>query len=104
MVIEIDDIIYSVCVADGGESNTYGFIQPDTQKIYLNNSRTKRQMERTLAHEILHAIVGQARLRGDESIIVGGDDEKLVQRMEKIFWRFLRDNGFDFDKYIGENK
>ena len=90
---------YSVIIRQPESDSCRGTQSSSRLQLIIDPTVPTEVQESTLSHEILHAIITDSGACKEME-----DQEKVVVIMENVFWRFLKDNGFDFDKYLGEEK
>ena len=90
---------YSVVIRQPDDNSLIGLQMGSRLQLVIDPTPPREVQESTLAHEILHAIITDSGAYQEMA-----DQEKVVVIMENVFYRFLKDNGFDFEPYLKEEK
>lgn len=80
-----------------------GRVDYDERWITINGRYCQEERNRSFAHEIMHVLL---KFSGAHEYLesFNVNIEVLVRILETPFWKFLEEQGFDFEKYVGGRK
>lgn len=90
------EVIYSKDV--GEQSGSYGSINYNELKIFIDDSKPLQMQEATLLHEVMHGLFNTTGIndRIAEKVEHPAHEEEIVCNLSTAWYQFINDNQFLF--------
>ena len=89
------DVVYSKDV--GEQSNSYGSINYNNLKIFIDDSKPTQMVEAALVHEVIHGLFNTTGLNDRVGEVKhGAAEEEIVGSLSTALYQFIEENSFLF--------